>query len=337
MAFQDSTGGIVLDAVLTDLGRKKLAQGNFRVTKFALGDDEIDYSYYKITSTGYDDSDVIATPVLEAFGGQQSNIQYGLQNFIRKDIIYYPSLKVNTIVDGTVAPSGSQLFYHLAANKETARKLKTALSGENYVLVNGKVQQTKLVIESGIDCDPDGLVPVEVIPSAINKERFLIQMGLYDKYFLAYCDNRFISKILTSPENSLFENDIANNLYMNLGILQESVEVSLPSVSDKHSVYRIAATDNNILYHNSTTINTQSSLEGPRSTVFAINFKLHNEMTSDSQGTADFKYSKFGTTSNALFGTADLYDFIDTTIYIQGLSSDARLSIPIRIVRYAGT
>jgi len=144
MAFQDSTGGIVLDAVLTDLGRKKLAQGNFRVTKFALGDDEIDYSYYKITSTGYDDSDVIATPVLEAFGGQQSNIQYGLQNFIRKDIIYYPSLKVNTIVDGTVAPIGTPLFYHFAANKETARKLKTALSGKNYVLVNNKVQQTKV-------------------------------------------------------------------------------------------------------------------------------------------------------------------------------------------------
>ena len=43
MAFQDSTGGIVLDAVLTDIGRKRMASGEFRITKFCLGDDEIDF------------------------------------------------------------------------------------------------------------------------------------------------------------------------------------------------------------------------------------------------------------------------------------------------------
>ena len=48
MAFLDNSGDIILDAVLTDLGRKRLAQGNgsFRITKFALGDDEIDYALY---------------------------------------------------------------------------------------------------------------------------------------------------------------------------------------------------------------------------------------------------------------------------------------------------
>ena len=44
MAFLDNSGDIILDAVLTDLGRKRLAEGNFRITQFALGDDEIDYS-----------------------------------------------------------------------------------------------------------------------------------------------------------------------------------------------------------------------------------------------------------------------------------------------------
>ena len=42
MAFLDNSGDIILDAVLTDLGRKRLAEGNFRITQFALGDDEID-------------------------------------------------------------------------------------------------------------------------------------------------------------------------------------------------------------------------------------------------------------------------------------------------------
>ena len=46
MAFLDNSGDIILDAVLTDLGRKRMSQGNFRVAKFALGDDEINYKLY---------------------------------------------------------------------------------------------------------------------------------------------------------------------------------------------------------------------------------------------------------------------------------------------------
>jgi len=46
MAFLDNSGDIILDAVLTDVGRKRMAAGNFRITKFTLGDDEIDYSLY---------------------------------------------------------------------------------------------------------------------------------------------------------------------------------------------------------------------------------------------------------------------------------------------------
>ena len=48
MGFLDNSGDIILDVVLTDLGRQRLAKGDgsFNITKFALGDDEIDYSLY---------------------------------------------------------------------------------------------------------------------------------------------------------------------------------------------------------------------------------------------------------------------------------------------------
>ena len=49
MAFLDNSGDIILDAVLTEVGRKRMSQGNFRITKFALGDDEINYGQYKNT------------------------------------------------------------------------------------------------------------------------------------------------------------------------------------------------------------------------------------------------------------------------------------------------
>lgn len=41
--LQIDTSNILVDAVLTDLGRQKLAQGTFNVIKFAAGDDEVDY------------------------------------------------------------------------------------------------------------------------------------------------------------------------------------------------------------------------------------------------------------------------------------------------------
>ena len=48
MAFLDNSGDIILDAVLTDLGRERLARGDgsFQIAKFAFGDDEIIYEDY---------------------------------------------------------------------------------------------------------------------------------------------------------------------------------------------------------------------------------------------------------------------------------------------------
>ena len=48
MGFLDNSGDIILDAVLTDTGRFRLAKGDgsFKITKFALGDDEINYGSY---------------------------------------------------------------------------------------------------------------------------------------------------------------------------------------------------------------------------------------------------------------------------------------------------
>ena len=76
MGYLPHTGGlsktphlIVVDAVLTEMGRFRLAEGagNFNITKFALGDDEIDYSLYDTSQPTENQDDVIMlTPVLEA-------------------------------------------------------------------------------------------------------------------------------------------------------------------------------------------------------------------------------------------------------------------------------
>ena len=69
MAFQDNSGDIILDVVLTDEGRRLLAQGDgsFNVVYFALGDDEINYSLFDTTkNTAQQDLTILQTPVLES-------------------------------------------------------------------------------------------------------------------------------------------------------------------------------------------------------------------------------------------------------------------------------
>ena len=48
MGYLYNNGTITVDAILTKLGREKLAkgQGNFNITQFALSDDEIDYDLW---------------------------------------------------------------------------------------------------------------------------------------------------------------------------------------------------------------------------------------------------------------------------------------------------
>ena len=70
MAFLDNSGDIILDAVLTDTGRLRLAKGDgsFNITKFALGDDEINYTLYDKnhpSGSPYYDVEILQSPVLE--------------------------------------------------------------------------------------------------------------------------------------------------------------------------------------------------------------------------------------------------------------------------------
>jgi hypothetical protein len=55
MGFLDNTS-ITVDAILTKRGRQRLSAGDFRVTKFALSDDEIDYKLYDVTHPNGTDS-----------------------------------------------------------------------------------------------------------------------------------------------------------------------------------------------------------------------------------------------------------------------------------------
>ena len=74
---------ITIDAILTDTGRQLLAQndGSFRITQFALADDEIDYTLYNPnhpSGSAYYGQAIENMPLLEAFPQATQVMKYKL-------------------------------------------------------------------------------------------------------------------------------------------------------------------------------------------------------------------------------------------------------------------
>lgn len=73
---------IIVDAILTKKGREKLASGEgLNITKFALSDDEIDYSLYSPDhpkGSAYYDAAIKAIPITEASPDETQVLRYKL-------------------------------------------------------------------------------------------------------------------------------------------------------------------------------------------------------------------------------------------------------------------
>jgi hypothetical protein len=79
---------ITVDAILTTKGRELLAQnnGSFRITQFALADDEIDYTLYNPThpsGSAYYGQAIDNMPLLEAFPQESQIMKYKLATLPR--------------------------------------------------------------------------------------------------------------------------------------------------------------------------------------------------------------------------------------------------------------
>jgi len=82
MGFLDNTT-ITVDAILTKKGRELLARGQneFRITKFALADDEIDYNLYDTShpnGSNFYGAVIENMPLLEAFVDENQLMRYKL-------------------------------------------------------------------------------------------------------------------------------------------------------------------------------------------------------------------------------------------------------------------
>jgi len=95
MGLLDNSGDILIDAVLTDIGRDFLARndGSFEIVRYSFGDDEIDYSLFNPnTGSLQQDISVLNTPIFEASVNEKIALKHQLLSISNPDLKFLPTL-----------------------------------------------------------------------------------------------------------------------------------------------------------------------------------------------------------------------------------------------------
>lgn len=341
MSLQNKAGSIILDATLTDVGRRHMANGKFEITKFALADDEILYT--QPSGSGGEYVLVTAPPTFEAICEEPSALKHGLMDIgSRNDVLYMPDFVLNTKIKNAVTPYKSYIY--LSVNDETTKKLSTAIDFNTYILQNESEKSNMIVYESGIGRVESNPPDIAVPGNELTKQRYLYNLKLYDDYAFVYTDSRLFDKIMSGPmsETGVFLKKISDiPTYTAATTIQPLVpyhKVSLTAPAENYDTYYCKTSFNNI-YDGTSGVNSKdySMFMGPRGCFIGLNFQVNPKMKAKSNGVADVRYTKFGKTAQNLFSDGNLYDYVDTNIMIEGASSMRTIVTKVRIIRFSGT
>ncbi len=333
MGFLDNSGDIILDAVLTDTGRMRLAKGDgsFRITKFALADDEIDYSLFdrnNVSGSAYFDLEILQTPVLEAFTNNGSSMKNKLITITRNNLLFLPVLKLNNLPLSSQTAI-SQLVnngYMLAVDLDTQTYLdsstlkyqgefinkKGLLYGVNPASTTGGSQ---IRIDQGIDS-----TKVPALSNALDPD-------LFETQYIIEMDNRLMSLINVAGDNSPTPSYIDDDDIASYYLSQDLNNPTDPFVN------------NNTAVRDSTTGADQPNqvIAGARGTI--LQFKLRSSLETS---TSDYLFNQFGTTlvTNSSAGfeggsttSSTIIKSILTNINVTGVTTGFGIDIPIRLIK----
>ena len=348
MAFLDNSGDIILDAVLTDLGRKRMAEGNFRITQFALGDDEIDYRVYNKnhpSGSAYYDLEILQTPVLEAFASSNSNINFGLASYNGNlNLLYLPTIKIwnKTSVGnaGANVQRSSGSVYYLAADAGTGDALLSAFTSNTdigdaasqyYQAATG--DDTVVLLETGIHSPSSPGNPPKAL-NADNRDFYIAAKGLEDITFDVSVDERFISQVKhTARASSKWvvndSDDPDANLATPLMPVTPGGGAGGTIGINKYKTANCGAFATSIAStpEHPSRATSYSTINGPSGMMIGLKFTPAGEMDSQT------KYALHGRTGQDLFGDGNTYDYIDTKVYVVGKTTGVTAHVPIRVVR----
>ena len=310
MAFLDNSGDIILDAVLTDTGRFRLAKGDgtFNIVKFALGDDEIDYGLYDKNNSGgqpYYALTILQTPVLEAFSNNAASLKYRLLTLSRNNLLYLPIIKLYDTGNSAQFGSGASAKYLVAVDKTTVDEIV----GTDRVLASGVLngfqpgQSDNLVVmDQGLDTEAISQdVPLD---SDLTETQYVIEM-----------DNRLGSVV--TP------------------VGQRATAATLSFVDDDNIASYIMTlnTDSSYVTQLDTVIDASSGLtklNGPVGTRLSLRIGA-----STSLRTSNYLFTVLGNTGTEAVGnmSSAAYKYIDSTVSVVGQTTGYRIDVPVRYVK----
>ena len=316
MAFLDNSGDIILDAVLTDAGRQRMARGEFKIVKFALSDEEINYTTYDAnhpSGSAFSDLQIMQTPILESFTNNTSLMKTKLVSINRNNILYLPIFRLNNKVkNDTRIFSDAFGGYYVSANPSTDDLINFKTEGVFPNDLAGQDNASKFVfIDQGQDTggQPDITQP--------------LSPDLIETAFLIRLDHRLLrlhrgTQEYTQLANSFVDDDAIASYYVS----STDLAVSNPREYDATAVTS-GKTDKTEMFNGpignrlklmvKTTVGIQSS-----------------DSLFDELGTSVASDTGFPTKSGA---TVSSYKFIDTVVNVVGVTSGYSIDIPIRILR----
>jgi len=322
MAFLNNSGDIILDAVLTDLGRQRLSKGDgsFKITQFALGDDEIDYSQYNLTTgSAYQDLNILQTPILEAITDNVASMKSKLVTYSRTDLLYLPITKINTDNSRNGTNTGSLGVFVALVNPEndwvTSTKINTIYGltdaggrlaqGNFYARTVGNRSNHAITVQQGFDTTQISFT--NLLPTTMSETDYFV-----------YFDNRLgqLTKMDgTALEPSYIDDDNIATYVVSEGNSENASNfdpVTAPVASDTVS---------------------PSIIAGPYNRQ-QLRFGIY---ASDNLAYSDFLFEKFGNTADtAANAGGDNYTTvysIDTEARVVGAKTGYSISIPIRFVK----
>jgi len=294
MAFLDNSGDIILDAVLTDAGRERLARGDgsFKITKFAFGDDEINYELYDPNDTrgsAFYDLEILQTPVLESFTNNTSTMKSKLITITRTNVLYLPVVLYNSNT-GTKLGGDTTLAAGLLAitvDKDTSDS--GGLSGDAYFnAFSPKASARPLVFDQGLNTQ--AISKEASIPIDLNETQYTIEM-----------DNRLLS--LTNKDGL----------------------AKTPSFIDDDSIASYSVSESPFVVDNSSDTGDSNPIQGPRGSRLTIGVQSSIDVQSST-----YLFTTLGST----VGSSPVFYFIDTNIRVTGQTTGYKIDLPVRLLKF---
>ena len=343
MAFLDNSGDIILDAVLTDEGRRRLAMGDgsFRISRFALGDDEIDYSLYvPATASGYEDTRILQLPIFEAFTNNTTSLKNKVISYTNNNLLYLPVVKLNNNFSATVSDgSGPVGGFYVSVDSPTTTLIgdldKTAFSagGYRYAQAGASADQSRLIFDQGLDTSALSLGylnPNQTISGAPKSSK---DQDLFESAYLVEVDSRLLS--LTTPSDL----SVATPSFID----DDSIATYMFALGKDSSYFAKqqggtggTAEPSYSIVNDSGPTRMPNSVIGPSNQegrygsrlVFGLRSSLNLQ-------TSQKLFTKLGSTETITVGSISTpFSTINTVIRITGFNTGYRVEVPLKLLKY---